>query len=218
MTGPADLTRRVVIIDDDALLRGLLVSQLTSWGFDTREADSAQSGLKVCRDHDPDAVILDVDLGAGMDGFQFAEVLARRMPHLAVVFLTRYPDARASMSRLSTALEGAAYLNKSGVIDSSELLTALNAALADQGVTVRHDARSNRPLASLTTSQLDVLRMIYEGKTNPQIAQARNTSTTAVENLISRLFKALGIGQDEANRRVIAARVYGEHYGPKSSG
>lgn len=209
------LRRKLVVVDDDALLRGLLATQLSAWGFEVREASSAGDAVKVCNSFDPDCVVLDVDLGPGLNGFQLAEALGRRMPHLAIIFLTRFPDARAFISRLSPDLRGAAYVNKTAIENSAELLDAVNAALNDRGISVRHDERGNRPLANLTSSQLAVLRMMHEGMTNAQIARERGASLSATENLIGRAFRALGIESNQANPRAIAVRLYAENYGTK---
>lgn len=206
--------RRVVIVDDDNLLRSLLRTQLEHWGFEAYEADSSPTAVSLCKQVDPDAVILDVDLGAGPNGYQLAEALGRHMPHLAIVFLTRFPDARLSISRMSPSLRGAAFVNKNAVLSSDDLLRALNAALADSGSTVSTDTKSGPSLIStLTRTQLDVLRLMHDGFTNAQIAEIRGTSISAVDNIVSRIFKALEIDVPGSNQRARAVRLYAENLG-----
>lgn len=207
------IIRKLIVVEDDALLRGLLGNQLRAWGFAVTEAGSSTDAVDACESVDPDGVVLDVDLGTGPNGFQLAEALGRQFPHLAVVFLTRFPDARASISRMSPALRGASYVNKSAIENSDELLTAINAALNDSGRKVRKPAINSKPLSKLTRTQLDVLRMMHEGKTNAQIAHERNTTLSAAENLITRTFKSLEIDRSSANPRAIAVRMYAETYG-----
>ncbi len=205
--------RRVVIVDDDALLRGLLATQLQNWGFVVAQATSPRTAIDQCIKLDPDGVILDVDLGDGLNGFQLAEALVRRFPHLEVVFLTRFPDARSSLERLSPALRNAAYVNKNAVENSDELLVALNAALKGHGVSVRHDERPDRPLSGLTRAQFAVLQLMYEGLTNGQIAEARGISVSAVEKNVSRIFQSLGLTGNASNARSTAVRLFAENYG-----
>lgn len=205
--------RNLVIVEDDSLLRGLLASQLRSWGFGVHVAASAIEATQMCRDVDPDGVILDVDLGSGPNGFQLAEALGRQLPHLGIVFLTRFPDARASITRMSPALRGASYVNKSAIENSDELLDAINAALNDVGRKYKKTTPATQPLGGLTRMQLEVLRMMHEGKTNVQIAQVRGTTLSATENLITRIFRALEIDRSVANPRAVAVRKYAEAYG-----
>lgn len=205
--------RNIVLVEDDSLLRSLLASQLRLWGFGVHTAGSAAEATKLCLDVDPDGVVLDVDLGTGANGFQLAEALGRQLPHLAIVFLTRFPDARSSISRMSPALRGASYVNKNAIDESDELLEAINAALNDAGRTVKGPALSTQPLAGLTRRQLDVLRMMHDGKTNAQITRERGTTLSATENLITRIFRELEIDRNVANPRAIAVRKYAEAYG-----
>lgn len=208
--------RRIVLVEDDALLRDLLRSQIASWGFEVKAASSAKEAVAVCEDFDPDCLVLDVDLGPGLNGFQLAEAMVRRMNHVAVVFLTRFPDARAYISRLSDELRSVAYVNKGAVENAGELKAAIDAALTDRGVSIRHDRMRDRPMANLTRSQLDVLRLMHAGLTNQQIAAERGSSLSATENLIGRTFRALGIDSGQANPRATAVRIYAESYGSKS--
>lgn len=205
--------RTLVIVEDDSMLRGLLATQLRSWGFGVHTASTAADASALCLDVDPDGVVLDVDLGTGPNGFQLAEALGRQLPHLAIVFLTRFPDARSSIARMSPALRGASYVNKSAIEDSGELLDAINAALNDSGRKIQKTSLTPRPLSGLTRIQLDVLRMMHDGKTNVQIAQARGTTLSATENLVSRIFRALEIDRSTANPRAVAVRKYAEAYG-----
>jgi DNA-binding NarL/FixJ family response regulator len=64
-------------------------------------------------------------------------------------------------------------------------------------------------LAELSAKQLEVLKLIAEGLSNQQIADARQTSVRAVEGMVSRIFEALGIDvQDAGNSRVDAVKKY----------
>lgn len=205
--------RKILIVEDDALLRELLATQLTEWGFSVAVASTPVEATQLCKKIDPDAVLLDVDLGSGPNGFQLAEALGRQMPHLAVVFLTRFPDARASISRMSPTLRNAAYVSKNAIEHADELLYAINATLNDAGKKVKRVITSDHPIATLTKRQLEVLRLLHEGKTNSQIAQERNRSVSSVENMIGRIFKALGIDGNASNSRATAVRMYAETYG-----
>ena len=212
-SGRRMIERKIVIVEDDALLRGLLLNQITSWGFTAKVAKDSIQAVSVCKEFDPDAVVLDVDLGPGLNGFQLAEALGRQMPHLAIVFLTRFPDARASISRMSPALRSASYVNKSAIDTTEDLLNALNLALNDTRTDVRIFHSDLRPLAQLTSKQLEVLKLMYEGKTNQQIALERGKTLSSVENMQSRIFKALQIDNQGTNLRANAIRIYAENYG-----
>lgn len=58
--------RFVLVIEDEALTRSLIVEMLESAGFQVRTCASAAEALRECRQFDPDAVVTDIDLDPGL--------------------------------------------------------------------------------------------------------------------------------------------------------
>lgn len=202
--------RHVVVVEDEALLRDLIAKTLESNGFEVTTAANAADATRAFRAHDPDAVVLDVELGPGPNGFDFAESLHKTAPDVGIVFLTNLPDARFAGREPKELPKNISYLRKSQLIDSNELVDALEAVLHDSVVLgQRHDLSSERPLAALSKKQISVLQLLAMGYTNSQIADKRGTTVRAVEGIVSRIFQALAIDvQAEGNARVEAAATY----------
>lgn len=203
-------TRHVLIVEDEALLRDLLAQTLAARGFTVATAATASQARSVFDDGDFDAIIVDINLGLGLDGFDLAEALVRDNPGLGVVFLTNLPDARFSGNESRTVFRGAAYLRKQQLLDSNELVDALDAVLVGRvGANLRHDQNPARPLANLSRMQFEVLRMVAQGLSNQQIAEDRNRTVGSVESMLTRIFVLLGIDATaDRNARVAAARAY----------
>lgn len=208
-----EFERRIIVIDDDSLLRGLLTTQLRVWGFAVRDASNPVDATKLCREFDPDAVLVDVDLGSGINGFQLVEALVRQQPQLSVIFLTRFPDARASISRLSPSIRNAGFVSKHAVLETNELLEVINGVLNNNRKNLQEPDTLKLPIRSLTNRQLEILKLIHDGQTNQQIAASRNISLSAVENIVGRIFKKLGLKDSGLNNRAKAVRQYAESYG-----
>ena len=202
--------RHVVVVEDEALLRDLIAKTLESNGFEVTTAANAADATRAFRAHDPDAVVLDVELGAGPNGFDFAESLHKTAPDVGIVFLTNLPDSRFAGREAKDLPKNISYLRKSQLIDSNELVEALEAVLHDAVETgQRHDLANDRPLANLSKKQILVLQLLAIGYTNAQIAEKRGTTVRAVEGIVSRIFQALDIDvQAEGNARVEAASTY----------
>jgi DNA-binding NarL/FixJ family response regulator len=198
------------VVENESLLRDLIARSLEAVGFDVTTAANASDAKRACKAVDPDACIVDIELGSGPDGFDFAEYLARDSPVVGVVFLTKLPDPRFAQKDLKAVKQSQAYLRKSQLVDSKELVDAVNAVLKEQDVSsFRHDQATSRPLADLSKRQLTVLRLMSEGLSNAQIAEARGTTVRAVEGMISRIFQALGIdAQGAGNARIAASKAY----------
>ncbi|MEY4533390.1 MAG: hypothetical protein RI926_1159 [Actinomycetota bacterium] len=218
---PEDLFQRsVVVVEDDSFMRSLLAEYLEKAGFLVSTASSAADARRQINAVDPDAVVLDIDLGPGPSGLDVAATLNTEANEVGIVFLTNYSDPRFAGEELTRVHPKAAYLNKHMIEDSSVLVAALNAVLVELDVEAyRYDKRADRPMARLSASQIQALRLISEGKTNQQIAEARQRSIEATESLITRTLAALGLGSTaDMNARVSAAREFMSQIAPPRSG
>ena len=203
-------SRHVVVVENEPLMRDLIGKTLEGAGFRVTTAANAADARRMHQAIDPDAMVIDIELGAGPDGFDLAAAVTAESPELAVVFLTNLPDPRLVGKDTKSIPKNAAYLRKSNLVDANELIDALNTVLKNEPIDrYRHDLDAARPLAALSAKQLEVLKQISEGLSNQQIADARQTSVRAVEGIVSRIFTALKIDvQDEGNSRVDAAKQY----------
>jgi DNA-binding NarL/FixJ family response regulator len=210
MVKPVDTTehpfaRSVVVVEDDSFMRSLIAEYLEKAGFHVTTAGTAVDARRQIRAVDPDAVVLDIDLGPGPTGLDLAKTI--NSAEVGLVFLTNFSDPRFAGYDVKAAHPKAAYLNKHMLEDSAVLLDALNAVLLERNVEqYRFDSRDDRPMAQLSNSQIQALRLLAEGKTNQQIADVRQRSLAATESLVSRTLTAIGIDPTaDHNSRVVAA-------------
>jgi DNA-binding NarL/FixJ family response regulator len=203
-------SRHVVVVENEPLMRDLIGKTLESSGFKVTTAANAADAKRVHLAVDPDAMVIDIELGPGPDGFDLASAITSASPEISIVFLTNIPDPRVVGKDVKNIPKNAAYLRKSNLVDTTELIDALNSVLKNEDASkFRHDLDSQRPLAQLSRKQLEVLKQISDGLSNQQIADSRQTSVRAVEGMVSRIFEALNIDvQDEGNSRVDAVKKY----------
>ena len=201
--------RTILVVENEDFLRSLIAQSLESQGFNVATAANAIEAKRIILKVDPDAAVLDIDLGEGLSGLDLAAQLSLSSPEVGIVFLTDLPDSRFSQNDYKVK-ENQAYLNKKLLQSQSKLFDAINAVLYETGIEeFRHDLLKDRPLAQLTRVQLQILKLVAEGKTNQQIADIRNRSLGATESAITRTLESLGISQDsEINVRVEAVRSY----------
>jgi len=203
--------RLVLVVEDEALTRSLIVEMLESAGFEVQACSSAVEALRECRYADPDAVITDIDLGPGPSGLDLVENLGRTSPHIAVLVLSNYPILRQHPVNARKRL---AYLDKREVGSSATVIEALEAVLRDEVEKRRVADDADAAVARLSRAQLDALRMMAEGLSNAEIAAQRGISKRAAESLIQRTISTLGISPDERlNPRVQAVRIYFQYTG-----
>ena len=211
--------RRVLVVEDHALMRSLVADAFAQRGFEITAAPSAVEALRLVDDADPDLLVTDIDLGSRPNGVELATILRGRAPHIAVMFLSNLSrEAAAAQARDTVA--GASYVNKGAIGSVAELVDAAESVLADRPV--EHLTGATGPqgaLLRLSPAQRETTRLLASGLTNAEIARRRGVSVRAVEKSVERVFQALGLaGDDGIAPRVAAATLYTATYGDPGSG
>ncbi|MCE1173005.1 MAG: response regulator [Propionibacteriales bacterium] len=207
--------RRVLVVEDEPLIRSLTISLLENAGFDAMGAGTAADAIAALKSFDPDALLVDLDLGEGPGG---AEVLAyadRYAPWAALVVMTNAPSPEVAGVDARLIPARAAYLHKRSLADAELVLETLEEVLRDQAPR-RDDVAASGPLSGLSRDQLEVLRLIAAGLSNAEIAARRGTSSHGVEQIVQRLILRLEVEKGSAmNPRVQLAKLYYAH-GPSA--
>jgi DNA-binding NarL/FixJ family response regulator len=203
------INQKLLVVEDNTFMRALISDLLVSLGFEVEAVESASAAVKAAARFDPDAAILDVELGAGPNGFDLARILRESAPEIGLVFLTNIPEPKTIGVDNRSIPKDAAYLVKDSVGDIELLLKAIKASMRGRvGQELRHD-RDVHSLSNLSRSQLDLLHLAALGLSNTEIAARRGTTVRAVENLFKRAIDSAGIevGPGE-HGRVLAVRKY----------
>jgi DNA-binding NarL/FixJ family response regulator len=132
--------------------------------------------------------------------------------------LTQHDDEGYVWALLERGVEGYGYLHKVRVGDVDQLVRAISEVAAGGSVldpriveTLRRQRsrKPGSPLAELTPAELDVLRLMAEGKSNQAIADALYVAIGTVEKRIAVVFSKVGlIAEPDLNRRVAAVLIY----------
>jgi DNA-binding NarL/FixJ family response regulator len=202
-------TQKLMVVEDNQFMRALITELLEKQGFEVQAVDTTSAAVKLAASFDPDAAILDVELGTGPNGFDLARILRESNPEIGLLFLTNIPEPKTIGVDNRSIPKDAAYLVKESVGNIELLLKAIKASLRGHvGAELRQD-REVHSLSNLSRSQLDLLHMAALGLSNTEIAQRRGTTVRAVENLFKRAIDAAGIevGPGE-HGRVLAVRKY----------
>lgn len=210
---------RVVIAEDDALLREGLALLLASEGIEVAAAtENPTEFLAAVAAQRPDAVIVDVRLPPTFtdEGLRAAVEVRRRVPGLPVLVLSAYVEDSYAGDLLGDAAGGVGYLLKERVGKVATFLDALHQVVAGGTVLdpevvtqlmVRR--RADDPVRTLTPRERDVLALMAEGRTNGGIAAELVVSEPAVSKHIGNIFTKLGLPPaDAGHRRVLAVLAY----------
>ena len=169
---------------------------------------------------EPDVVLMDVKMPPtfSMEGIEAAHAIKAARPQTGIVMLTQHDDEEYVWALLEHGVAGYGYLHKVRVGDVDQLVRAIGEVAAGGSVLdprivetllARRSRKPGSPLAELTDAELDVLRLMAEGKSNQAIASGLFVSVGTIEKRIAIVFAKLGLQQEpELNRRVAAVLIY----------
>jgi DNA-binding NarL/FixJ family response regulator len=209
---------RVVIAEDNALLREGMVLLLTSAGHEVAAvASSGPEVLPALIEHRPDVAVLDVRMPPGFrdEGLRAAIAARAELPGLPVLVLSQYVEETYAAELLGGGASGVGYLLKDRVGRVDEFLDALErvadggTALDPEVVTELLTRRRDDPIDSLTPREREVLQLMAEGRDNATIASLLVVSDRSVSKHIGNVFAKLGLpSSDSGHRRVLAVLAY----------
>jgi DNA-binding NarL/FixJ family response regulator len=214
MPAVAETRARVVVADDDVLLREGLATLLAGSGFDVvgRCSDPAEL-LALVRRHRPDLVIVDIRMPPThtIEGLDAARVIRRELPDTAILVLSAHVEVEQATDLLASG-HRTGYLLKSRITDVDDFLATLDrivrgAAVVDPALVQELVAarRVDDPLQVLSPRERDVLALMAEGLGNTAIAERLVVTDGAVHKHIRSIFAKLDLSPDDrADRRVTA--------------
>ena len=209
---------RLVMAEDNALLREGLVLLLTSAGHEVAAvATTGPEVLPMLLEHRPDAAVLDVRLPPGFrdEGLRAALAAREQLPDLPVLVLSQYVEETYAAELLAGGARGVGYLLKDRVGRVDEFLDALDrvaaggTALDPEVVTELMSRRRDDPLRVLTPREREVLGLMAQGHDNATIAKTLVVTQRAVHKHVGNVFAKLGLPpSDSGHRRVLAVLAY----------
>ena len=190
----------ILIVDDDATLRRLVATLLQRSGYETVEAASGEEGLELARSDPPRLVLLDINL-PGTSGYAVCNELRQAAgQQLPIIFLSG--ERTESFDRVAGLLIGADdYITKP--FDGDELIARVSRMLE------RVDRQRSQPLDDdlfgLTPRECEVLALLVDGLSQPEIAERLYLSPKTIGTHIQRIMGKMGV-RSRTQAVAVAAR------------
>jgi len=209
---------RVVIADDDVLLREGLASLLERSGFEVGgQAGDAISLLELVRTEKPDLVLVDIRMPPthSTEGLDAARVIRDESPDIGIVVLSAHVDVEHAMELLAGG-HAIGYLLKTRVTDVTDFVDTLQrvangASVVDPALVAELVSARKRddPLAVLSARESEVLTLMAEGLSNAGIGRRIWVTEGTVEKHVRSILTKLNLPETgDDHRRVRAVMMY----------
>jgi DNA-binding NarL/FixJ family response regulator len=209
---------RVVVAEDDVLLREGLVSLLNHSGFEVvGQAGDGPELLALVRATTPELVVTDIRMPPtnANEGLDAARVIRAELPDTAIVVLSAHVDVDQAMELLGSG-RSIGYLLKSRVTDVVDFVDTLQriakgASVVDPVLVSELVSASRRadPLSALSARELEVLTLMAEGRSNAGIAHRLWVTEGTVAKHVSSILSKLDLpATEDAHRRVLAVIAF----------
>jgi serine/threonine-protein kinase PknK len=213
---------RVVVADDEMLLREGLASLFQRSGFDVvGQAEDGGELVALVRETAPELVVTDIRMPPthSTEGLDAAQVIRQEFPGTAILLLSAHVEVEQAMELLASGPK-IGYLLKCRVTDVEDFLCTLqrvtngasvvDPALMPAMVSQRrgYDPRDN-PLGALSVRERDVLALMAEGRSNAGIAHQLLLTVGTVERHVRTILKKLALpATRDDHRRVLAVVAF----------
>jgi len=205
---------RVVLADDDVLLREGLASLLERSGFEVvGQAGNGVELLALVRSVRPELAVIDIRMppGQATEGLQAARVIRAELPGTAIIVLSAHVEVDEAMELLAGG-ERTGYLLKSRITDVTEFIEtvgriAAGASVVDSSLVSEliRAQRRHDPLDALSPREREVLALMAQGASNAGIARQIFVTEGTVEKHVRSILTKLDLPEsDTQHRRVLA--------------
>ena len=207
---------RVVLADDDVLLREGLAGLVERSGFEVvGQCGTASELVALVREHKPDLAIIDIRMPPShtSEGLDAARVIREELPETAILVLSAHVQVEQATDLLASG-ERSGYLLKSRVTNVDEFIETLqrivkggsvvDPALVQELVAAR---RVEDPLDVLSPREREVLSLMAEGRSNAGIARQLWITEGTVEKHVHSILTKLRLPATEDDQRRVLAVI-----------
>jgi len=204
---------KVLLVDDHEMVRiGLAAVLGTEDGLEiVGEAGNGLDGIRLAQEYEPDVILMDLVMD-GMDGIETTRRIMQLMPDCKVIVLTSYLDDE----KMYPVIEAGAFSYLLKTSRATEIAQAIRAAARGQSILESQVAakmmnrlREPKPVAAaheeLTEREMEVLRLIAQGKSNQETADTLFIGIKTVKFHVTNVLAKLGV-EDRTQAAIYALK------------
>ncbi len=173
--------KHIFVLDDESSVREAMRRTLELVGYEVTSFESGSDCLATMHSDCCDLLITDVVM-PGMDGVELLIEAKRSMPALPILVVTGYGNVEMAVKAMDAG--ALSFIQKP--LERASFLAAVETAF-------KRDNRVHRVREPLTRAELEVLRLIVDGKSNKEIARLRHRSVRTIEDQRRGIMQKFGV-------------------------
>ena len=190
---------RVLVVEDEPLYRKGLCAQLSDCpGIEVvGAASNGEEAIELAERLDPDAVLMDIELGGATNGIQAGQAIKSASPVTGMVLLSSHNNRQ--YLALAEEAGGWSYLLKKNVLDVDTLVDAIEGSLwgkvvVDPQLMTGLTPRPGTPLSGLAEERIKVLELVAQGYSDAAIAvELQVADVGTVKEHLAAIYRGLDI-------------------------
>jgi two-component system, NarL family, response regulator LiaR len=196
---------KIMVVDDQPLMRQALIELLTKYSEFTVVAEAADGveAVELAMKLNPDVIIMDIAMPK-MNGYEATRRIKEKFPSIAILILTIYDDPEDIMGILEVGAAG--YLMKDVLGDA--VINAIRSIIIGERVlsekvlnqvlrfapTFSTNLPNSNDYESLTKRELEILKLLVKGISNKDIAKALGLEINTIRSHLATIFSKLRVG------------------------
>ncbi len=184
----------ILVVEDEPIIAEDIAGFLLEKGYGVAEICYAQEdAIDFLNQNNPDLVLLDINLEGNSEGIEIAKYISKNK-NIPFIFLTSYTDKKTIDEAKQTHPMG--YISKP--IDFNSLFSTIEISLFNFSKMLMNgnldlDKINTNLLSKITTKEFDVIKGIYNGRNNKQIAEDTFVSVNTVKTHIKNIYDKLNV-------------------------
>jgi DNA-binding NarL/FixJ family response regulator len=181
--------KKIIIVEDMILLRDMIAKIINAQDdmMVAGVAAYADEAMGLCRKTDPDLALIDVVADGKAGGISAVAEIRRELPEIKIIMMTALPEITFINEAKKAGAHSFVYKNS----DSDRLLYVIRSTLEGDGI---YPGPGDELIARTRFSdeEIDVIRLVCQGKKRKEVASALNMSEANVKLLISGILNKTG--------------------------
>ncbi|QCK16666.1 response regulator [Mangrovivirga cuniculi] len=193
---------KLLLVDDHSLIRTGIKSILKENGSDFKiaEANSGEEAVSKFNDQNPDVTIMDISM-EGINGMEAASEILGKNEKALIIILSMYLDRDYILKSMEIGVKGYVLKNEGNeigeavrkVLEGGEYFSSSVKEIMLKEYTTGIRSRKKEKEFSLTKREKEILKLVVEGKTSPEIADELFISVRTVDTHRSNIMKKLKV-------------------------